>query len=78
MWHMGEGHYWGMHWLWWLFWIIIIVGFFALLGNTYVRNRPGAPTDREPALDILKKRYAAGEIDTEEYNIRKRELEKDS
>ncbi|MDX5437085.1 MAG: SHOCT domain-containing protein [Pontibacter sp.] len=28
-------------------------------------------------MDILKRRYAAGEIDTEEYNFRKRELEKD-
>lgn len=77
MWHMGEGHYWGMHWLWWIFWIIIIVMFFAVLGKAFVWNRPGSPTERESALDILKRRYAAGEIDTEEYNIRKRELEKD-
>ena len=72
MWHMDDD-FWVMHWLWWIFWIIIAIIVFAAFW--FIR---GNRRRNETPLDILKRRYAAGEIDTEEYELRKRELEKGS
>ena len=62
--------FWVMHWFWWIFWIIIAIFIFAVFW--YIRRNR---IKNETPLDILKRRYAAGEIDTKEYHIRKRELE---
>lgn len=71
MWHMYEGgHFWGMHWMWWTLWItILILIFFVPLG--FRPKQKGEAT----ALDLLKKRFANGEIDKEEYEERKKILE---
>lgn len=63
----------GMHLLWWLFWILLIVGFFALLEPT---SKAEARRRRMTPLDILQRRYAAGELTTEEYEERKARLER--
>lgn len=77
MWHMDGGwHFWGMHMLWWIFWLIVAFAFFAYLAYASKGQRPFQQGNKESPMDILKRRYAAGEIDTEEYNLRKRELEK--
>ncbi|WP_345160357.1 SHOCT domain-containing protein [Pontibacter saemangeumensis] len=68
-----DDDFWVMHWFWWMFWIIVAIIIFAFFW--YIRSKR---TSKETPLDILKRRYAAGEIDTAEYNIRKRELEKGS
>ncbi|WP_237151224.1 SHOCT domain-containing protein [Pontibacter actiniarum] len=60
--------------IWWLFWIIVAVVCFGYLINA---SRGRKTYQRDTPLDILKRRYAAGEIDTEEYNLRKRELERE-
>ena len=66
------GWFWGMHFLWWIFWILIIA--FFVCGLTPVpRNKV-----RETPLQILQRRYAAGEITTEEYEERKQRLERDA
>lgn len=57
-------HYWGMHLFWWLFWIGIVV---LLVATGWPRARTSA---RDPALDALRTRYAAGEIDEEDYQER--------
>ena len=58
-----------------LLWIIAIVGVVFLvrwvLDQTITRQR-GNPEDS--ALDILKKRYARGEINKEEYEEKKKDL----
>ncbi len=74
---MGWG--WGMGWPWPLmmlvFWIAVIVGvvfivrWFVLSAN---RGRGGA--SEESALDILKKRYAKGEINKDEYEKIKKDI----
>jgi putative membrane protein len=59
-------YYWGMAPLWWIVWFIILIWIFALPFNI-----PGQRYHREAPLDILKKRYARGEIDHQEYEQKK-------
>ncbi len=59
-------------------WIIIVVSFvLMILGIFYlVQMRTGERRSRprESALDILKKRYAQGEISKEEFEAKKKDL----
>ena len=56
----------------WLFWILLIGVIIYVLVN--VSKRQGSETKETP-LDILKKRYARGEISKEEYERMKQDLE---
>lgn len=62
----------------WLFWIIIlgvIIWAVIKLVNS-AQNRSGFSDKKdEDALEILKKRYARGEIGREEYEKMKRDLQ---
>ena len=58
-----EHHYGGMHMFWWIFWLVLLV---VLVGAWFWRAR--AP--RDSALEILRRRYAAGEITEDEYRAR--------
>jgi putative membrane protein len=69
-----SGSFFGMSFLWWLFWIILIVAFFAMV--TPVPRRHARRT-RVSALDILQRRYAAGELSTAEYEERRAILLRD-
>jgi len=56
-----------------VFWAVIIYAIFRLISN--LTNRYAEVSRKEEtALDILKRRYAKGEIDTEEFTKRKKEL----
>lgn len=66
--HYGEWGFWGMHIFWWLFWIAVIVVLFLSLAPVSRRRR------RETPLEVLQRRYAAGEVSTEEYEERKAKL----
>ncbi len=56
-------------------WIVIIA--LALIAVWYFnRNKFDFSTKKEKPLDILKKRFAAGEITSQEYEERKAELMK--
>ena len=76
---------WGMHPGWWMwgaggvvmmlmmlvFWGLVIAG--LVLGIRWLaRQRRDERTDR--ALDILRERYARGEINKEEFDARRRDL----
>jgi putative membrane protein len=64
------GYWFGMSLVWWIFWVIVVAAFFAFLTPVPRRNaRP--PTD---PLEILRRRYAAGEITTAEYDERRDRL----
>jgi putative membrane protein len=67
---MYNGGFWGMHPLWWVLWIVIIFWIFA---TPY--DIPGQRRRKDSPLDILKKRFAAGEITAEEYQEKKKILE---
>ncbi|HYU21377.1 MAG TPA: SHOCT domain-containing protein [Chloroflexota bacterium] len=57
------------------FWGTLIVGVILLMRSLMGgAARPGSPTS-ESALDILKRRYAEGEIDQATYERMRRELE---
>lgn len=66
--HYGEWGFWGMHVFWWLFWVAVIVVLFLPLTPVSRGRR------RETPLEVLQRRYAAGEISTEEYEERKSKL----
>jgi putative membrane protein len=66
-------HMWGMHWLWWIFWILLIVGAWW----AFTRRTPPSGPPPETPLDRLQRRYADGEITTEEYEERRTNLLRD-
>ena len=54
-----------------IFWILIIILFILLIRRLL---QSGSSSGQESALDILKKRYARGEINKEEFEAKKRDL----
>lgn len=66
------GWFWGMHLFWWLFWFVLmtlLLGFSTPVPRHKVRETP---------LQILQRRYAAGELSSEEYEERKQRIERDT
>ena len=61
----------GFMWIWWIIGIVLIVTIIWTLANP-LGGRDG---NNEPtAEEILKRRYASGDIDKEEYQRRLRDL----
>jgi len=58
-----------MHFIWWIVWIILIIWIFATPYNV-----PYQRTKKDSPLDILKTRFAKGEISKEEYEEAKKIL----
>jgi putative membrane protein len=67
--HFHDGHFGGMHLIWWLIWIVVLLWIFILPYNI-----PFQRTKKEDPLDILKKRFAKGELTKEEYEESKKLL----
>ena len=55
-----------------IFWILIIAGIILLI--KYLWEGGGARRGEEAALEVLKKRYARGEISKEEFEEKKKDL----
>jgi putative membrane protein len=72
-----NGMMWGFGW-WGMmfFWIIVIIGVVFLVKWLVEQGRTDRKTSEsgESPLDILKKRYAKGEIDKEEFEQKKKDL----
>lgn len=58
----------------WIFWILIIVAIVVMLKGTFASGSNAASS--ESPMEILRKRYANGEISDEEFEHRRKELEK--
>ncbi|WNH10314.1 SHOCT domain-containing protein [Thalassobellus suaedae] len=67
--HDFHGHFWGMHFIWWAVWIILIIWIFASPFKI-----PYQSSKKDSPLDILKKRFAKGEISKEEFLEAKKAL----
>ena len=62
-----------------LFWALVIGGIallvFRLLGPGPAATAPGGPSAADRALDILRERYARGEISKEQFDQARKDLE---
>ena len=69
--YVGES-FWGMHFFWWLFWVVAIMLLFSPITPISNGRRWQTP------IEVLQRRYAAGEISTAEYEERKAKLDRDT
>lgn len=72
----GFGAWWGV--LMMLFWVLVLVGIVLLVIWLLRRAGPGPGERREGggrALEVLRERYARGEISREQYEQMRRDLE---
>jgi putative membrane protein len=78
---MYEWH-WEMHPMWWgwgigmmammfLFWVIIIIGLIVGIRWLFGKSKE---QKQDLALDILRQRYARGEINKDEFEAKKKDL----
>ena len=71
--HMYDGYnFWGMHLIWWFVWMGLLFWIFATPWDV-----PGQRKKKDSPFEILKKRFASGDITKEEYQEHKAILEKD-
>jgi putative membrane protein len=67
---MKYEHFFGMHLFWWIFWLFLFVSFFFF-------DVPVSKKKKDNPMNILKKRFASGEITEDEYRQRKSVLDED-
>lgn len=57
-----------------LFWILLLVAIVALVRGTRGSGTAAGQPPGKSGIDILKERYARGEIDKTEFEVKKRDL----
>lgn len=69
---------WGDHWMFggymWLFWILVLGGLIFLIWWIIKQSQSRPSGSEDDALEILKKKYAKGEIDKEEFEQKKKDI----
>jgi putative membrane protein len=71
---MYHDNYWNMGMIW-IIWLPIVLFCFIFLYRFFDKTNKNKYSEKESALDILKRRYASGEVSTAEYEERKKTLE---
>jgi len=71
-------HYWfnGEHMVWMVIWWLFVIGLFSVVIWLLIAALGRGPESSSSSEEILRRRYAAGEIETEEYERRLEELRK--
>ncbi len=72
MFHEMNGHFWGMGW-WWIIGLVILIAVIWVIATAISRSNQLHSSGKTP-IDILKERYARGEIDKDEFDERKKNL----
>ncbi|OGO23285.1 MAG: hypothetical protein A2144_12090 [Chloroflexi bacterium RBG_16_50_9] len=70
----GFGGFWLMPIIMIVFWGLVIWGIVALVRGVSLPSNGGSSNQTDSALEILKRRYARGEITREEYEEKKKDL----
>ena len=80
-WHMGPGMMGSMGWFgiifMLVFWILVIIGLILLIKWLLLQTRSESSSASKPAsnaLEILKERYARGEINKNEFEEKRKDL----
>jgi len=75
MWMHGGSYMWGMGWVWMaLFWGLVILGIAALVRWLSGQGGGHVAPGKESPIEILKRRYASGEITKEEFEEKRRDI----
>ncbi len=64
-------HFFGMDLIWWAIWLAVLISYFSFFAPVLKKNIKNSP------LDILPRRFSTGEISVQDYEQRKRFIEKD-
>jgi putative membrane protein len=70
---MGYGYGYGGMFMWVIF--LVVIGLLIYFIIQAQKTKGQTPTQNESHMDILKKRYAKGEINKEDFDRMKRDLE---
>ena len=65
-------YYWGMNFVWWIIWMGLLLWIFAVPYDI-----PGQRRRIDSPLDILQKRFASGQISSDEYSEKRKIIEND-
>lgn len=71
---MMSGNFGFMGGFMWIYWVLIIIGLVFFIRWIVQQNKPHEPRPSENSLEFLKKRYAHGEINREEFKRRKKDI----
>lgn len=76
-WAGGAGWMMGLGWIFMvLVWALIVVGIIALIRWLGITSSNRSEAQQKTPLQIIQERYARGEIEREEYEQKRRDLEK--
>jgi len=59
----------------WLFWLLVIAAIVVVIMSAINTKSAGGSKVEDSPLEILKRRYARGEIDEEEFTRRRKQIE---